>query len=344
MKNRRISIAPVCLILTSGLAAAQDLPAAEVELARRIEETVRREVPKGFSGAVYVQHHGVVLVDGGYGTVAGTTLGSTSRFRLGTLGDPFTAAAVLKCSVEAPFSLDDPLARFLPDAPADKKKITVRQLLLHRSGLPPASPAEGVESRDEAVTRVLARPSTAGAGQGVRHSGDNYLLAAAIVEIACRSDLASFIRKELLEPSGMSDTGLIGLKDEDDRTIAPLLRELPAHLTGRSWDQPRYYSTTRDLATWFGAIRSGRLLPRAGVIEFAGASETPGLGGFAEDDERGLRRQSSTGGEDSGANGAIHVYPNSDTIVVVLTHAGDKADGLGWASAIHAGIERVLFP
>jgi CubicO group peptidase (beta-lactamase class C family) len=344
MKNHRIPTAAACLFLTAGMAGAQESATPEVDLARRIEEAVRREVALGFSGAVFVQHSGIVLVDSGYGTAAGENLASTSRFRLGTLGDPFTAAAVMKCSEERSFTLDDTLARFIPEVPADKKTITIRQLLMHRSGLAPASPAKGPESRDAAVARVLARPLSAGIGQTLRYSGDNYLLAAAIVEIACKTDFASFLGSHLLEPAGLNGTGLIGANDEDDRSIVPTAGDRPARPAAGSWDQPRYFSTTGDLAVWYGAIRSGRLLSRAGVVEFIGSPEAPGLGGFVEADERGMPRVSSSSTEETGANGSVHVYPNSDTIIVVLTHAGDKSEGHRWSGVVHSGVERVLFP
>src|SRR5262245_34783044 len=99
------------------------------DLSRRLDDAVQTEAKAGFSGAVLVQHRGKLLVDKGYGALKQIEMSPDTRFWIASLGKQFTSAAVLKCQDRGFLRLDDPVARFFPDAPEDRKAITVRQLL-----------------------------------------------------------------------------------------------------------------------------------------------------------------------------------------------------------------------
>ncbi|HKW47205.1 MAG TPA: serine hydrolase, partial [Gemmatimonadaceae bacterium] len=57
-------------------------------------------------------------------------------FQSGSLGKMFTATAVMLQVEDGKLSLDDPLTKFFPDAPATWQGIKVRNLLNHTSGIP----------------------------------------------------------------------------------------------------------------------------------------------------------------------------------------------------------------
>jgi CubicO group peptidase (beta-lactamase class C family) len=95
---------------------------------------LQAEVARGFSGAVTVARGRTTLLDKAYGEERGTAMRSDTRFWIASAGKPFTSAAVLKCKEKGLLGLDDPISRFFPAAPPDKRAITVRQLLAHLSG------------------------------------------------------------------------------------------------------------------------------------------------------------------------------------------------------------------
>jgi D-alanyl-D-alanine carboxypeptidase len=87
--------------------------------------------------AIQVQCGDTVLFAKGYGNAnieTGLVASPASVFRIGSISKQFTAAAVLLLSEERRLSLDDPLARFLPDFPR-AAEVTIRQLLNHTSGI-----------------------------------------------------------------------------------------------------------------------------------------------------------------------------------------------------------------
>ena len=55
-------------------------------------------------------------------------------FQSGSVGKQFTATAVMMLVEEGKLSLDDPLTKFFPEAPASWKNVTVRHLLSHTGG------------------------------------------------------------------------------------------------------------------------------------------------------------------------------------------------------------------
>lgn len=58
------------------------------------------------------------------------------KFRLGSLTKQFTATLILLLQQDVKLNIEDPIARYLPDAPKSWDKITLATLLNHTSGIP----------------------------------------------------------------------------------------------------------------------------------------------------------------------------------------------------------------
>src|SRR2546427_2699988 len=74
----------------------------------------------------------------GYSQINGTEkkpLTAANRFRIGSITKMFTAAMILQLVEEGKLKLTDTLDKFLPQVP-NAKKITIVQILSHRSGIP----------------------------------------------------------------------------------------------------------------------------------------------------------------------------------------------------------------
>jgi CubicO group peptidase (beta-lactamase class C family) len=316
------------------------------ELIERLNTIMQQEEATGFSGAVLVQHHGLTLLSRGYGSIRGSQITANSRFWIASMGKQFTSAAILKCRDEGLLALDDPLPRFIPDVPADKKAITVKQLLSHTSGLSPGNGSENAPDRAAALQAILAKPITDQPGSRFIYSNDNYQLAAAILEIASRSSYEIFVRVKLFDPLNLKDTGQAG-KGRDPQVAPTIANLLPAHVLGRRWGQQSYYSTTSDLLRWYQALRSQDVLSQHSVEQIfqpvipikEGYSA---LGWFIGRTAGGVRRIFTRGNEDYGANGLLYAYPETDSVIVVLAHSGNKGPETSYSRAIHAMIEETL--
>jgi len=306
---------------------------------------VLRAEADGFSGAVLVVRDGRVLLDEGVGAIRGQPMRAMSRFRIASAAKQFTAAALLLCAERGLLSLDSSLGDVLPNVPADKAGITMRQILSYTSGLSASDAGDDAQSADEAVRAILALPMAAQPGERFIYSNANYVLAAAIVEHVARRPFSDFLRREVLDPGGLRDTGQA--TNPSDAALAPISGELPPRMLRPTWTALAYYSTTHDFRRWIDTLESGRLLSRANAAELfrpvAPIQEgSTALGWFVGVAPHGAQRIFTRGNEDFGANSSIYYYPAQHVLIVVLTHAGDARDDMAWSRTLQQRLEAAL--
>lgn len=90
-----------------------------------------------FMGSVAISHNDSIIYSKsvGYADVQNSLkTNSDTKFRIGSLTKTFTAALVLKAVEESKLKLDDSLAVYYPQI-KNANRITIRQLLEHRSGI-----------------------------------------------------------------------------------------------------------------------------------------------------------------------------------------------------------------
>src|SRR5205823_10570151 len=106
----------------------------------RMEQVVQSFVKdKQFMGAVLVARENEVLLDEGYGFANlewNIPDSPKTKFRLGSITKQFTAASILLLEERGKLRVDDPVKKYMPDAPAAWDKITIFHVLTHTSGIP----------------------------------------------------------------------------------------------------------------------------------------------------------------------------------------------------------------
>ncbi len=111
---------------------------ANAALGKKLEALMEGWKDKGFSGAILVAKDGQPLIKKGYGMAdreAKRANAPDTLYDIGSVTKLFTAAGVLRLEQDGKLRLSDTLGRFFSFAPADKKEITVEQLLSHTGGL-----------------------------------------------------------------------------------------------------------------------------------------------------------------------------------------------------------------
>ena len=109
--------------------------------------------------------------------MAGTPLGPDHRFQIGSISKSFAVICALQLEAEGALALDDPLVTHLPwfQVGGGHGTITLRHLLMHRSGLPLGSDP-GPSSPASSPSWPGLRPSGSRApGSGTRTSGTTRL-------------------------------------------------------------------------------------------------------------------------------------------------------------------------
>lgn len=193
-----------------------------------------------------------------------------------------TATAAMRLVEEGRIGLDDPVGRHL--SAFEGRSMTIRDLLAHRTDLPPYVKAKG--SSPEAILGEIAalrsdRPN--------RYGCLNMIVLGRVVERAAGCRLGEYLRREVFGPLGMKDTGY----DPDPSRCASTSNDPPGKVhdplarscrsAGFDPGNAGLFSTGDDLAAFCRALLEGRVLTPV-TLELAftpvegGAKDRRGLG------------------------------------------------------------------
>jgi len=227
----------------------------------------------GFSFAV--ARDGEVAFENGYGFAdveRWSLVEERTRFAIGSITKQFTAVAILLLAQQGGLSLDDRLAKYLPEFP-NGSAITIRMLINQTSGLhnyPLLSehpwPLSGRISLDS-LLRILAtdKPDFA-PGTKWAYSNTNYAVLSAIIARVAETDEASFLQANIFGPLKMTESGF-GYAAQQRPEVA-----LPYHGHGSFRPQEpivsldltagagAMVSSATDLTVWNIALMQGALL------------------------------------------------------------------------------------
>jgi D-alanyl-D-alanine carboxypeptidase len=209
-------------------------------------------------------------------------VGPSDRFRIGSITKTFVAAIVLQLVADGRIELDDTVEHWVPGLVPGGRRITVRHLLAHRSGLfdyvddpevfaPYAQEPEHAWSPVELVELALAHPAPFRPGQHYGYSSTNYLLLGLIVERASGTSLEEQIRLRIVEPLGLERTsfepGLVSGRyihghrpPSHQGVVTGPPRDTSHEAASWAWSAGAMVSSAGDVERFFAALLGGQLL------------------------------------------------------------------------------------
>jgi CubicO group peptidase (beta-lactamase class C family) len=202
-----------CVVLTNtALAQATATRPTDEQVAARVNEYMARLESFGYNGGVLVVRDGKVVLKKSYGfanRAANIRADTATVYNLGSITKQFTAAAILRLEEQGKLRTTDSIARFFPSAPADKRNITLHQLLTHTAGFnSDYSPGDyEATTREEYVRRMFAAPLRSAPGTSYFYANAGYSMLAAIVELVTGRDYETALHELVLRPAGMMETG-----------------------------------------------------------------------------------------------------------------------------------------
>ncbi|WP_298755982.1 serine hydrolase [uncultured Psychroserpens sp.] len=141
-------------------------------------------------------------------------------YPFGSIVKDYTRTVILLLAAEELFNLDDPLSKFYYNIPEDKKKITIAQLLQHRSGLLayhdnipelrekykgiPADLYPG--TKEEALGYIFNQKLKFEPGADESYSNSGYTLLAYLIEDLTKKNFDTVVREKIFEPANMTST------------------------------------------------------------------------------------------------------------------------------------------
>ena len=300
----------------------------------------------GFHGVVLVQKGDDIILNKAFSTPEFPVVVQT-RYWIASISKSFTATLIFRLRDDGLLSLDDPLSKFFPKAPPDKRGITVTQLLTHQSGLPNKYVSEGIADRAEAARRILALPLVHKPGEAFEYTNDGYSLLGLVASIAAHTDYSSLIDEKIFRPAAMMHSGFWpncrGSKD-----ILPLSVSLPARMLRPNWGYKGpdgICSTAPDLALFMDAMLKRKILAEATVQEMWAPRRPVSAGSATAGWFWVVTPQGTdavmTRGTDHGHNSIITYYIKRSLIVVALSSSKDP-DGPLLARLLVDKLEKTL--
>lgn len=265
----------------SGAAPAAPRAALERAVAQAIE---RGDVP----GAVALVGRGetVACVVGGARALLPEReeLGADTLFDLASLTKPVaTATAIVQLADRGRLDLGSPVARYLPGfGVAGKERVTVEDLLLHRSGLVADNPlADFADGPAAAWERILALSLEGPPGAAFVYSDVGYIVLGELVRAVDGRALDAYAREEIFAPLGMAATTFrpgaaararcAPTERDGEHFLRGIVHDPRARALGGVAGHAGLFSTAADLARWCRMILGGgeldgvRVLSRAAV-------------------------------------------------------------------------------
>lgn len=120
----------------------------------------------------------------------------------------WSAATIESLAEKKLIDLDRPIRLYLPNVPADKSDLTVRQTLSHTSGLPKkgSAPYKDCGSLEESARMLLGLPLFAPPGTSFQYNGSGMQIAGAIAEKVTGRPWAEIFRDALANPLELKST------------------------------------------------------------------------------------------------------------------------------------------
>jgi D-alanyl-D-alanine carboxypeptidase len=268
--------------------ATPDPAALAAGLDARLEQLRKKASIPGISAAILWDDGRTWLGAAGSADIlAGTPITKGTAFALASVSKTFTAAVVLQLVEEGRLGLDRPVAPLLPAYRLDRR-ITVRMLLDHTSGLPDYFLNPTIDKPLQAAPDALWTPARAWGyvlpkratpGTTWRYSNANYLLLGELVHAVTGRSLAVEIRRRLLQPLRLTTAWYqVVERPRARRTVG--YRMLPAgggklravavapagpvmpfrSVISAAAGAGSMAATARDAARWMQAFAGGRVL------------------------------------------------------------------------------------
>ena len=181
----------------------------------------------GFNGIVLVANTQQVLLERAYGRLSPLSdepLRVDSVFRLASITKQVTAILVMQEVSAGRLKLDETLGAYWPDFPnADARAVTLRQLLMHTSGLPNPNDIDDFYDVKNAVRghmrtaaqSMCARPVEQKPGEKFEYNNCDYLVLGALLEKLIGTDYETLVRTRVFDPSGMTTAGVYSADTQD---------------------------------------------------------------------------------------------------------------------------------
>ena len=266
------------------------------ELSRTVDETAAR---KEFAGVVRLERAGAVALDAAYGLADrrhGIAMTTDNQLGMASGSKTFTALVVLRLVEEELLTLSTTARQILgTDLPLIADDVTIEHLLSHRSGIGDYLDEDEFDSEDyelpvsahrlvrtEDFLPILdGQPTKFRAGDRFSYCNGAFVVLALIAERVSGRSYHDLVRELVCSPAGMADTEFLRSDALPGRAALGYVEaegqwrtnvfNLPVIATGDGGT----YTTTADMARFWTALLSGRIVREETLADMRRARSEP---------------------------------------------------------------------
>jgi CubicO group peptidase (beta-lactamase class C family) len=334
------ALAGVAIVSFCAAAGIAQSTSSSAVLDRYLQPYVRGN---NFAGQVLVERNGKIAFEGSYGfadrehRIRNTP---ATRFHVASMSMQFTAVAVLRLVDRGSLRLDDHVENFVSGIPG-ADKITIRDLLTERSGLPDVNGLPNYEdilghhqTPATLIAAIEGKPLLFAPGSQFLHEEHSaYNLLALIVEKKTGLSFASAVDQLIFRPLSLTASGI---DDDSSMRTASMARGYepfgtydlkPApliHWSAKTGNGSAF-TTARDEARWVDALFHGHLLQVSSRNVVLDTSLRVGYGWFKGQNERLGETAYYMNGRAPGFASFVLYLPHSQTTVVALSNVYSSA-------------------
>lgn len=252
------------------------------------------EANNKFMGSVAVSQNGQIIYSKSIGFAdveKNQKANENTKYRIGSITKTFTTVLVLKAIEDKKLSLDQTIEKFFPTVP-NANKITIKQLLGHRSGIHNFTNDEDYltwytqpKTEKEMVEHITKIGSDFEPDSKADYSNSNYVLLTYILEKIHKQSYADVVDKQIIKPLGLKNTkfgGKINTANNESKSYSysGTWKEEPETDMSIPLGAGGIISTPTDLTQFSDALFGGKLLKAESLELMKTVVDGYGLGLF----------------------------------------------------------------
>jgi D-alanyl-D-alanine carboxypeptidase len=199
-----------------------------------------------------------------------------TKYRIGSISKIFTATIIMQLVEENKLSLDNKLSEYFSELP-NAEKISVEQLLRHRSGLFNFTNADDYslymqkpQSKEFIIKKIIKNGIIFEPGDRMEYSNTNYLLLSYIIEKIENKDYSEILKARIVKPCNLLNTyygGKINSKNNEAFSYKKMAGWEPETETDMSVPSGAggIVSTPTDLNIFLNCLWDGKLVSKTSL-------------------------------------------------------------------------------
>jgi len=262
-----------------------------------VQEQLDEAIGHGFDGMiVYIDQAGQspqYYASGWHNRETKTPAKPQALFKIASISKLYDAVAVTKLVGAERLSLDKTLAEYLPELKGDIEnadKITLRQMIQHRSGIPnftdtPKFWEDPIKTYEENLALIEGKPANFEPGTDYEYCNTNYLLINKIMDNELGYDNFEFIQEEILNPLHLKHTFRSLNEVNIDSVMSGYHVGYPHDIKENDYGM---HATAKDVGTFLRALNDGSVFDEgeqdiyASIYKFEHSGWVPGYQSFAK--------------------------------------------------------------